>query len=60
LEILTIYDISGVRIVAIGNGTPAMAKNFKSEFNFPGKLYVDQLRKIYKLLNLRRGMNFNV
>jgi hypothetical protein len=44
----------GVRIVAIGNGTPAMAKNFKSEFNFPGKLYVDQLRKIYKLLNLRR------
>lgn len=49
-----------MRIVAIGNGTPAMAKNFKSEFNFPGKLYVDQLRKIYKLLNLRRGMKFNM
>jgi hypothetical protein len=32
-----------------------MAKNFKSEFNFPGRLYVDQARKIYKLLNLRRG-----
>lgn len=36
-----------MKLVAIGNGTPAMARNFKEERDFPGEIYVDESRLIY-------------
>jgi hypothetical protein len=45
-------------LVAIGSGTPGMAKNFQSEFQFPGELYVDEGRAIYEQLGCNRGVKF--
>src|SRR5687767_12681605 len=48
----------GVPIVAVGMGTPLMAKSFAKEFNFPGKMYTDPKREVYKALSLRRGLRY--
>lgn len=53
-----LFEDLGVRLVAIGNGTPRMAKAFKTEFGFSGPLYVDTPRKLYRALNTRRGLRF--
>jgi len=46
----------GIGLVAIGSGTPLMAKNFAEEFGFAGDLYVDQALEVYKALNCSRGV----
>jgi len=51
-------DASGVGLVAIGSGTPLMAKTFQKEFNFPGEIFVDQKREIYKALGCNRGATY--
>jgi len=51
-------DSLGIGLVAIGSGTPLMAKGFQSEFNFPGDIYVDQKREIYKALGCNRGLKY--
>mmetsp|Transcript_26777 Transcript_26777/g.37695 ORF Transcript_26777/g.37695 Transcript_26777/m.37695 type:complete len:675 (+) Transcript_26777:3-2027(+) len=48
----------GIPIVAIGIGTPLMAKSFAKEFNFPGQIFTDQKREVYKALSLRRGLRY--
>jgi len=48
-------DSLGFGVVAVGSGTPLMAKNFKEEFNFEGDIYVDQKREIYSALGCNRG-----
>jgi len=35
-----------------------MAKGFQSEFSFPGDIYVDQKREIYKALGCNRGLKY--
>jgi len=45
-----------VQIVAVGSGTPVMAKAFAQEFDFTGELYVDQSRKVYDALKCKRGL----
>ena len=45
-----------MRLVAVGSGTPLMAKDFQEQFKFPGDLYVDQGRKVFEVLKCKRGM----
>jgi len=51
-------DSLGFGLVAVGSGTPLMAKNFKQEFQFPGDIYVDQKRAIYQALGCNRGASY--
>jgi hypothetical protein len=48
----------GVRVVVIGNGSPSMAKTLRNELKFPGRIYCDQQRQVYKCLNTRRGLKY--
>jgi len=48
-------DQLGFGLVAVGNGTPLMAKSFKGDFNFTGDIYVDQKKEVYKALGCNRG-----
>jgi len=49
-------DELGVQLVAIGSGTPFMAKAFAKEFEYSGELYVDQKREVYMTLGTKRGI----
>jgi len=51
-------DSMGIGLVAIGNGTPLMAKSFQNDFNFVGDIYVDEKREIYKALGCNRGLKY--
>jgi len=51
-------DKASVGFVAIGSGTPLMAKSFQSDYGFTGKLYCDQSRKIYDELGCQRGLKY--
>jgi len=51
-------DSLGFGLVAIGSGTPLMAKNFQQEFNFQGDIYVDQKRAVYESLGCNRGASY--
>jgi len=51
-------DSLGISLVAIGSGTPAMARNFQEEFAFTGQLFVDQKREVYKALGCNRGLKY--
>jgi len=51
-------DALGIGLVAIGSGTPLMAKSFQEEFSFPGDIYVDKKREIYKALGCNRGLKY--
>jgi thiol-disulfide isomerase/thioredoxin len=52
------FDALGVRVVVIGNGSPSMAKTLRNELKFPGRIYCDQQRQVYKCLNTRRGLKY--
>jgi len=49
-------DELGVTLIAVGSGTPFMAKAFFESQNYKGDLYVDQKLNIYKALNCKRGI----
>jgi len=51
-------DQLNIGLVAIGSGTPLMAKSFREEFAFTGDIYVDQKREIYKALGCNRGIKY--
>jgi len=51
-------DSLGISLVAVGSGTPLMAKTFQSEFSFTGDIYVDQKREVYKALGCNRGLKY--
>jgi len=53
-------DALGIGLVAIGNGTPLMAKSFQQEFNFPGDIYVDQKKQVYQSLGCNRGLKYAI
>jgi len=48
-------DELGFGLVAVGSGTPFMAKVFKQDFAFQGDIYVDQKREVYQALGCNRG-----
>ena len=51
----------GLGLIAIGTGTPEQAREFAAEFSFPREaLFVDQARKVYTTLQLRRGLKYVV
>eukprot|EP01119_Soliformovum_irregulare_P024161 TRINITY_DN8597_c0_g1_i1.p1 TRINITY_DN8597_c0_g1~~TRINITY_DN8597_c0_g1_i1.p1 ORF type:complete len:784 (-),score=205.48 TRINITY_DN8597_c0_g1_i1:411-2762(-) len=54
------FEKLGISVVAIGQGTPLMAKSFAKEFNFPGKIYLDSGRAVYKALSCRRGVKLSL
>ena len=45
----------GAEVVAIGQGWPAMAADFKAKRKIPFTLLVDQDRTTYKAMELKRG-----
>ncbi len=54
---LTIYP-SGIRLVAIGNGTVEMAKEFLKEYTFPGRVFVDPEKKLYEAMHCKHGLKY--
>jgi uncharacterized LabA/DUF88 family protein len=54
-QVKPFFDLLGVKLVAIGNGTPAMARDFKEDRGFTGEIYVDQSKKIYDDFKCTRG-----
>lgn len=51
-------DEMGIGLVAIGSGSPLMAKSFQDQFKFTGDLYVDPTRRVYQALDCKRGVKF--
>lgn len=51
-------DAAGVGLVAIGNGSAAMAKDFAQDFDLSIDLYTDPSRKVYAAAGLKR--NFGI
>jgi hypothetical protein len=51
--------LSGIRVAAIGNGTPEMAREFLKDYpKFPGKLYLDPETKVYKAMHCKFGIKY--
>ena len=48
----------GIPIVAISTGNPAAARSFIKETKFPGTIYLDQKRTVYKALSCKRGVKY--
>lgn len=48
----------GARVVAIGIGSPAMARAFAKEVDFQGTLLLDRNRSVYKILKCKRGLQY--
>jgi peroxiredoxin len=57
-KVKTELDSLNIGLVAIGSGTPSMAKTFQEDFDFPGDLYVDQKREVFKALHCKRGLRY--
>jgi prostamide/prostaglandin F2alpha synthase len=53
-------DEHGVRLIAVGNGDFAMAKQFKEGLNWPGEVYLDPDSTSYKAIHLKRLSNWEV
>jgi len=45
-------------MIAVGSGTPLMANSFQTEVSFPGDLYCDKDRNVYKALGCNRGLKY--
>ena len=56
MEIKDQTDKAGVRLVAIGSGSPDQAKKFIASFSYDGEMYVDPSLKTYKAFKLNRGL----
>eukprot|EP01119_Soliformovum_irregulare_P009264 TRINITY_DN224_c0_g2_i1.p1 TRINITY_DN224_c0_g2~~TRINITY_DN224_c0_g2_i1.p1 ORF type:complete len:916 (+),score=295.60 TRINITY_DN224_c0_g2_i1:118-2865(+) len=54
------FQAMNISVIAVGQGTPMMAKSFAKEFNFPGKIYLDTQRVLYKQLNCKRGLKLSM
>jgi hypothetical protein len=46
----------GARLVVIGNGTPAMARDFRDEGRHDVAVYTDPGKRSYDLLGFKRGL----
>ncbi len=45
----------GARLVVIGNGSPAQARDLRQDLDFPATLWVDPQMEAYRAAGLRRG-----
>lgn len=45
----------GARLVVVGNGLPAQARDMKESLDFPATIWVDQEMTAYRAAGLRRG-----
>ena len=50
----------GAELVAIGNGTALMARDFVESFDVPFPVYTDPEREAYRLSGLRRGFGLDL
>lgn len=57
-ENISQFLLMGVQVIAIGTGTPEIAKVFSKESNFPGTIFCDQKRNLYKAFNCKYGTKF--
>lgn len=48
------FDQAGVKLVAIGNGSPLFGKGFKEQLPFEGEVYLDADSSVFKALELKR------
>lgn len=48
------FDQAGVKLVAIGNGSPLFGKGFKEQLPFEGEVYLDKDSEVFKELQLKR------
>lgn len=55
---MQLYFYSGIRLVAIGNGTPEMAREFLKQYSFPGQVFVDINKKIYDKMHCKYGVKY--
>ena len=51
---------TGTDLVAIGNGTAAMAEDFVSQFAIDYPVYTDPERRTYQAMGWRRGLGINI
>lgn len=49
------FKAKGAEVVVIGMGIPAMAIDFREQFNIPFPILIDSKRTTYQALNLKRG-----
>lgn len=58
LDLMTyLFNFSGIRVAAIGNGTPKMAREFLNDYpKFPGRLFVDPDKKVYNAMHCKYGV----
>jgi hypothetical protein len=49
------FTSRGVRVAAVGMGTPAMAADFKREYEVPFPVLIDHTKETYRLLGLKRA-----
>jgi len=56
--IKSFLDTNNIGMIAVGSGTPLMANSFQKEVSFPGDLYCDKERNIYKALGCSRGLKY--
>jgi hypothetical protein len=49
-------EAAGVRLVVVGNGSPAQALDFRESEGLPFSLWVDQQMHAYAAAGLRRGI----
>lgn len=52
------FEARGARVVAIGNGTPAMARDFVQQFGLELEVFTDPSRASYRAAGLKR--NFGI
>jgi len=57
-SIKNVFEQNNIGLIAVGSGTPLMANSFKTEVNFPGDLYCDKERNVYKALGCNRGLKY--
>jgi hypothetical protein len=59
IEKREILERCGIRVAAVGNGTPEMAKEFLNDYpKFPGRLFVDPNKKLFNAMHCKFGIKY--
>ena len=54
-DVIPAIEKRGARLVVVGNGLPAQARDLKEDLHFPATLWVDTEMKAYRAAGLRRS-----
>lgn len=52
------FYATGIPLIAIAPGTPAMARDFAKQYNFPGELYTDSRKLVHVTFKCKRGLKY--